>query len=376
MKRTIKIICLLTVCILAAAAGAYFIYSGVHGFYYRGYKVVKSVKRKDTATAKYTDYNGKILKYSRDGVSVIDPSGKTVYNASYDMNEPAADVSGKYFAIADIGGKDAVVSDGSSDMRTITTDYEIQQVTVSETGIVAFMMADADTNIVNIYDLYSDSQKLLVQIPVNVDNGLPVDIDISPDADNLICAYISADSVKIKSQVVFYDFSDVGKNSNYLVGVKKYSDRIIGDVSFLNGGTAAVFDDGGFTLWQNFKSPREKKDVRVKGQIRSVFYDSRHLGYINRTNGKNSTVHVYDLKGNEQTKKDADIAFSNVELCGKNLIFTSDDTCMIMWINGNEKFRYTSEDADIKYLLPADGKKYFFLLNQENISYIKLRLRK
>ena len=47
-----------------------------------------------------------------------------------------------------------------------------------------------DANVINIYNPYDVSSKLLVEIPTNVDDGYPVCIDISPEGTNLVAAYV------------------------------------------------------------------------------------------------------------------------------------------------------------------------------------------
>ena len=48
---------------------------------------VSSYDRVDSSGAKYCDYNGNLLKYSRDGISALDEEGNILWNGSYERSE-------------------------------------------------------------------------------------------------------------------------------------------------------------------------------------------------------------------------------------------------------------------------------------------------
>ena len=110
---------------------------------------------------------------------------------------------------------------GSDSGTKLTTDYPILQACVSKQGVVAVLLEDQSSNVIQVYNPYDDNKKLLVEIPTNVEEGYPVSIDLSPDGTGVICASICVTSGAVKSQVAFYDFTDVGKNTNCLVGAQE-----------------------------------------------------------------------------------------------------------------------------------------------------------
>ena len=133
---------------------------------------------------------------------------------------------------------------------------------------------------IQVYNPYDDNKKLLVEIPTNVEEGYPVSIDLSPDGTGVICASICVTSGAVKSQVAFYDFTDVGKNTNCLVGAQEYKDRIVAEVKYLDEDHAALFSEKGFSLWKNMKKPKQVFKKDWNREILSAFYDDRYIGVI------------------------------------------------------------------------------------------------
>ena len=217
---------------------------------------------------KCSAYQNGVLRYSRDGAAAVDRDGNEMWNGSYDMENPALDICEEYAVVADIQGKSLYVYNGSDSGTKLTTDYPILQACVSKQGVVAVLLEDQSSNVIQVYNPYDDNKKLLVEIPTNVEEGYPVSIDLSPDGTGVICASICVTSGAVKSQVAFYDFTDVGKNTNCLVGAQEYKDRIVAEVKYLDEDHAALFSEKGFSLWKNMKKPKQ-----VFNMTERILYD-------------------------------------------------------------------------------------------------------
>ena len=60
---------------------------------YKEYEVQTDVKREDTVTTQYMEFQGKILKYNKDGVSYCDAQNNTLWAYTYEMQSPTVDLS-------------------------------------------------------------------------------------------------------------------------------------------------------------------------------------------------------------------------------------------------------------------------------------------
>ena len=126
---------------------------------YNSYEVLESTSVTTSGNVKYEAYQNKMIKYSRDGISALDSSGNIIWNGSYDMIEPAVDISGKYVVVADIGGKTVSIYNGEDTGKEISTDYPIVQACVSSQGIVAVALEQESSNVINIYNPYDNLPK-------------------------------------------------------------------------------------------------------------------------------------------------------------------------------------------------------------------------
>lgn len=341
--------------------------------HYSKYEVVRQVDRQDTNTEQYLCYGGRLIKYSKDGISQITIGGKTVWTGSYDMSDPAVSCCGKYTLAADIGGKYAYIYNGEDTGTEIAVDYEIQQACVSEQGLVALLLEDTTSNTINIYNPYDVSSSLLVEIPTNVEDGYPLCIALSPDGTSLVASYICVTSGKQESRVAFYNFTDVGKNSEYLVGAKNYEGTLVSDVRFLSNSQVCLLADDGFYIWKNMKQPEQVQQKKIKKQIQSVFYNKKFIGLIleNADKKKPHQMQIYNLSGSRVADFGFSYSYDQVQMARKEILLYSAKECMIFRTNGVERFHCTVNEG-VNGFYPSSRRNRYYLINDSRIQEIKL----
>ena len=341
---------------------------------YNSYRVAKSISVKNSNTMQYLPYMGGVLKYSRDGVSAIDVDGKELWNGSYEMDHPEVDICGSSAVVADIGSKNLYIYTESDAGTEMTMDYPILQARISEQGVVAVMLEDKASNMIHIYDPYANENKLLVEIPTNVEEGYPVAMDLSSDGTNMAVSYACVANGTLESRAAFYDFTDVGKNTNCLVGAQEYTDRIIAEVRYLGDSRLALFSEKGFSIWTNFKKPVESMNKSFKSNIRSVFCDSEYVGVVldNTKEEDKSTMNVYNLKGKKVMEREISNEYSHIAMSGSEIMLNTATDCIVYRVNGVCKWDCKLKNK-ILYFLPADGMNKYFLVKDSEIEYIALK---
>ncbi len=341
---------------------------------YNSYEVLESTSVTTSGNVKYEAYQNKMIKYSRDGISALDSSGNIIWNGSYDMIEPAVDISGKYVVVADIGGKTVSIYNGEDTGKEISTDYPIVQACVSSQGIVAVALEQESSNVINIYNPYDISDKLLVEIPTNVDEGYLVCMDLSADGMNLAATYVCITGGQVQSRVAFYNFSDVGKNTNCLVGAKNYDDRIVSDIRYLGENNICIFADDGFQIWGDMKKPEEVYHKKFKETIKSAFCNSEYTGVILATGStsKPYRMNVFDMKGKMVLDMEFSDEYTEVKLYDTNeIILNSVSGCTIFRLNGVKKFS-TDIDGKVLKVFPSEKRNRYYLVTDSKIQKIKL----
>ena len=99
----------ITAAVIAAAVCLVFLYAEKRS--YHSYKVLNTSEQEDVVSTQYVDMDGDILRYSPDGVSVVDNSMNTIWNETYTMQNPIADVNGSRAVVADSEGTSLYICD-------------------------------------------------------------------------------------------------------------------------------------------------------------------------------------------------------------------------------------------------------------------------
>lgn len=377
MKKRTKLI-IGAVAVLAVVTIAAVMLSRGKSAGYTGIEVISSSQRQDSNTVQYIQYGTNVIKYSRDGASALKPDGTVIWNGSYDMKNPAADVCGEYAAVADIGGKEVYVYNGSDSGTLVETLYPILQMKVASQGVVAVLMEDTDSNIISLYNPYDSANPVIYDVPTNVStDGFPVSIAISPDGKKLATNYVNVNNGVVESRLTFYNFDEYGKNIiDHIVSGKEYGQELIGKIEYISNDTACVFTEHGFSVFKGTQIPEEQYSVTLEEEIRSVAVGPDYVGLItgNKDAEKDGRyrIRLYSL-GSEKTILDTATSFEyeTVQANGDELIFMAGSECRIINRRGKEVFSYQFESA-VANLYGLEQKNRYLLITDTGLEVIRL----
>lgn len=336
---------------------------------YTDYEIVTSIPRQDSDTVQYLPYKeGAIIKYTRDGASAMDAAGNVLWNGSYELNNPAADICGSYVVIADIGGKEAYVFNGTDSGTKITTLLPILEAEVAKQGVVALVLEGEDSNEIQLHDPYEGSKSLLVKILTNAGNdGYPVDISISEDAKKLVTSYVTEKNGELKSKVTFYNFDEVGKDKvNNIVGGIDYGKEVVAKVEFLDNDTVCLMQQKGMILYSMQELPEEIAVLAADAQLDSVMYNENSIGYI-----ADKTLFLYSFGGRKKLELPITWEYDEAELIGEDIIFRSGLACHVLRIGGSVKLS-CGFDKNILYMFPTEKKDHYIFIDETNIEEVRL----
>lgn len=341
---------------------------------YDSYTVKSKVERSDSNNVSYEYFNGNILKYSRSGVSVIDNGGKSLWNGGYEMKQPQVDTCGEYVVVAEVNGKQFFIYNGEDEGTRIETSLPIVRAKVAKQGVVAVLLQDRDSNVLNIYNPYAAADKLLVEIPTNVaEEGYPLDFDISPDGKSVVTAQMLVAGNNIENKINFYNFSEVGQDKNTLVGGKSFGDEMVAKVQFVDEDEVAIFRERGYTSFVRMKQPEMAVEKNFDVDIKSMAYNEDWMAVVTAKDGKvdDQTLILLDGNGREKMRKKISYEYSDMQIYGDEIIFVGNRCCHIMRSNGNDKFHYEFE-KEIDAVFPTSGRKEYTLIDNTTIQKISL----
>lgn len=360
LKRT-SIIILLLLLILTA------VYIFFQTRIYSKYEVIQSAEREDSSGTQFVSFAGEILKYGKDGAFYIDAANQLIWNQTYEMQMPMIDVCEGYAIIAEKKGNQIYIMNTKGKCGEIKTTMPIQRVRVANQGAVAILMEEKGTGYIQLYD---KEGTFLAEGEVHTENsGYPLDITISNDGRKLAVSLLDINAGNVKNTITFYNFGSVGQNEiDNIVGTYSYADMIFPKIEFLTNDVMAAFGDQKAIIFEGTQKPQVKKEIELKQEVRSIFYNEAYLGFVFRNENKKHPYRmgVYDLRGTEEMTKDFDMEYSEVgflendEICVRNNL-----ECSIYNLRGNRKFHYNFKNNIWQVFSTKNSLKYIFMMDGE-----------
>ncbi len=334
---------------------------------------IKETYSRETATSGNTLLLGRnILSYSNDGVSCSDASGKIIWNETYEMQNPIVAIKGDTAAIGDYDGGKIYVVNASAPIGEITTNLPIRYIDVSNDGVVAATLDDGDVTWIYLYNAKGET---IAYFKTSMNqSGYPLSVSISPNG-NLVCvAYTLADTGRLKSSVAFFNFGEVGKNTqdHYMSGYD-YDSAVVPYTGFMTSDVAFAVADNRLMFYEGGQKPVSKSEVLLDYEIQSVYYNETAVALISYdTTGEHKyRVQVYEPSGKLQMEQGFDVEYKNILLYKDNLYIYGDAELAIYNTSGVEKYAGTLEQ-DISMVIPSNTISRFSIVGKESIAQIQL----
>ena len=198
----------------------------------------------------YIPFGENMIRYTKDGATYLDASGNNVWTVSYEMRTPISNVNGDYAVIADQQGNEIYICSTSGCTGVAKTQLPITKAAVSSIGVTAAVVEDGTASYV--FYFRRDGEELGINIKMLLSgDGYPLDLALSPDGTQIVMSVVHLEGGVLKNKVVFYDFSEIGKNVNnrYVGGFEEeFNGKMAARVRYLNQDTVCAFSDSGLTF--------------------------------------------------------------------------------------------------------------------------------
>lgn len=337
IRRRLTVIGLVTALVGAAAFGFYQ-YQRQHQYF--AYKVSWEIPLSEGSYVGYEYFGSNLLKYTKDGASYSDHQGKIIWTHSYEMKAPIVSVKGGYAAIADQRGNKICIYDSSGHVGTASTVRPISKVAVAGNGVVAVVLEEATASYINFFVRNGNQLDLTIKTVMGRD-GYPLDISFSNDGTQLVGSYIYLYGGELKNRVVFYDFSEVGKNvPNRLVAGfdEDFDGTVASRVRYLAEPYSCAFTGDSLVFFssKNLASPELIKKVEIEEEIQSIFYSEEYAGVIVRTgNGEYpSRMDIYSKSGDLVMSREFDYSYVNADIDGDLILLYNEESCQVYNLSG------------------------------------------
>lgn len=377
-KRARRRRLILFIAFLVLAAGTCF---GIYQYFvfhqYTSYTTVWETPVAEGGSAQYKAFGDNVLKYTQDGASYIDAQGKTVWMQSYEMKSPVVSINGNYAVIADQQGNTMYICNKDGPQGTATTVLPIVKAAVAGNGITAAILEDSRASYIQYYNRDGTDMQVMVKSVLSGD-GYPLDIGLSPDGTQLIVSFAYLQQGELAQRVVIYDFSEIGKNENHIVGGfdEEFKGSLVAEVVYPNEEAACAFADNSITFFstRNLADIALTKQVKVEETIESVFYSDEYAGVIlqNTMGSAPYQMNIYRLNGETVFSIDLDFQYQKVAISGQWVILWNENFCKVYNMHGVEKF---SGELDVEpgIIVAGGSVDTLIVTGQETMKEIKLK---
>ncbi len=332
------------------------------------YEVVTSMSRGDDTSVYYCMMRKGMVKYSKDGVAMTNKSGTVLWNQTYEMASPTMTSAGDYVAVGDIGANTIYIFNEYGQLGHVSTDVPIQEIQISEQGVVAAVLSDTSSNYINLYDKQGNS---LGSIKASLENtGYPLAIALSPDASKLAVSYLIVKSGSMQSRIVSYDFSDV--EGDHLLDTQEL-EGLYPKAAFLDNREVVLFGEKGFVLYQADSKKIETQE-NFESEINSVFCTNQKLGFIFKNEDDNGKyrMEIYNKAGKKSSTYYFDLDYSGMTADDDEVILYNDGEMLIYQMGGRVRFRGTFNTA-VTGVMPSWEDGLYWLIDDQSLREIRIR---
>lgn len=332
------------------------------------YEVVTSMSRGDDTSVYYCMMRKGMVKYSKDGVAMTNKSGSVLWNQTYEMASPTMTSAGDYVAVGDIGANTIYIFNEYGQLGRVSTDVPIQEIQISEQGVVAAVLSDTSSNYINLYDKQRNS---LGSIKASLENtGYPLAIALSPDASKLAVSYLIVKSGSMQSRIVSYDFSDV--EGDHLLDTQEL-EGLYPKAAFLDSREVVLFGEKGFVLYQADSKKIETQE-NFESEINSVFCTNQKLGFIFKNEDDNGKyrMEIYNKAGKKSSTYYFDLDYSGMTADDDEVILYNDEEMLIYQMGGRVRFRGTFNTA-VTSVMPSWEDGLYWLIDDQSLREIRIR---
>ena len=327
---------------------------------------------------KFAYFGENMIKYTKDGATYIDASGKNIWTQSYEMKAPVINVNGDYVIIADQQGNDIYICNTEGCTGIAKTQLPITKAAVSAQGVTAAVVEDSTASY--IFYFRKDGETLGINIKMLLSgDGYPVDLALSPDGKQIVMSVMYMDNGAMKNKVVFYDFSEIGKNvNNRFVGgfEEEFNDKMVARVRYINDQTVCAFSDKGLTFIsvKDVIPDTNVISVPVVEEIESICYSDKYAAVVvDNPSGNPYRVDVYDTDGKQAASIEFDYNYTGVKIDSEKILLYNEESCRMYDMDGHLKFE---DRFDFEVSCVRASKKHMnslILAGSEVMKEIKLK---
>ncbi len=336
---------------------------------YHSYRVIEQQTKNDSISH-YEYVDGRLLRYSGDGASLMKMDFSVLWDEAYAMSNPQAAISGDRILIYDRQGTRCNVYSGDKKLGEFATKYPILKADVSAKGTVAVLVMDGAKSRFIYYK--SDGTQIASGESSIKNPGYPTDVAVSPNGENVAISYLSIKGGKTGGVVEFYDFGSMGyAGQDHMTGSETFS-TFIPEIYYPDNKRCVLVREDGVSIYRGSGKPVKDEEITFQREIVSTFHDEHHMTFLFRTNSGHYNMKIYTTAGKELSSENVDVSFQNARVSDDQIIFYQNNSFSIYSMKGFCRFEGELKEGNISDIIKIGRNKYLVLAD-ESLEMIRLR---
>ena len=334
---------------------------------------VASISIPETVSFADLDDKGHVLLYNKDGASLIDSKGSSLWNIPFEMQQPLVSVQDGIAAIADYDGSTIYICDVSGQIGQVATSLPILQITAASNGNVAAVLEDSGT--IWIY-LYDEQGNTIAYIRRTMNqSGYPTGIALSPDGRLFSCAQLTTDGADIQTSIVFYNFGSVGQSAvDNAVGGYNYASEVFPYLAFLNDSTMIAVSDSRVSFFSGEDVPQSIADAFHPAELQDVRTGDGYCALVfpDTTGEELSELDVYNAQGKCTGTIKFSLEYTGIKISGGLVIIYNSENILVYNVNGEERYS-GSFGVTVNDVVPTGHANKYELITDSDVETMTLR---
>lgn len=323
--------------------------------------------------ASYENLGGNVVQYGNTGAVCIDQRGNTLWNVSYEMEQPIASVSGDVIAIGNRSGYNVYVLNTQGLMGTIRTTLPIHDIAAAENGEVAVIMNDTKATWIRLYT--AGGKEIAYLVRTMAENGYPIAAAVSPDGETLCLSSISMANAAVKTSISFYNFGSAGqKAADHQVRHADFIDEVIPYIHYVDNTTCVVVSDKQLVcFWKSIFRTSGNSSSQFSGNVQGVFCGDSFIGVLStNTKGESQyTLDLYNKRGKKAGSVNFTMQYTDVDIAGDKVYIHNEQECQIFTIGGHCLFN-GKIDKPISAMIPGAGLSDLLVVTDGEVDSVRL----
>ena len=354
-----------TLTIISAIASATIVFFIIFETFFNwdsGYKVITEFESGNNARVEYNIYEeDKLLKCSRDGISLFDMDGKKLWSHGFNISNPIIEIKGKYILVGDMDGNSVYLFNDEGLVTQKTTSYPIISLALNENGFFAVAQDDQDRHYFDI--LFSDGETLAHKKSVFVKDGFPLNMAMSQSGIHFVTSHVNTVGSSPETIISFHEFGNVGeqKKDNFL-GAKIQDNSIMPFVEFIEEDKIVAIGNDVLQIYN--MEPELIFDKKIDDDIKSVFMIEKYIGLIVENNYNKKEIQLYNYGGKEVKSIELDVEYDNVEIGNNQIALHNEWEVEVYNTRGKINWKHTFDSA-VNQIIPVSKNKYIIVFREE-----------